>query len=134
VEIKNSGTAEKINILLVDDEEHLAEMEKMMLTYFGYEVTAVIDVFQAIEIFKSNPHKFHRLITDYTMPDMTGLELAKELITIRSEMKIILCTGVDDDRTYSKIKAANIVDIITKPVTMDMLAEAIQKALNIGNV
>jgi PAS domain S-box-containing protein len=124
----------KAKILFVDDEEDIVEMEEMMLTYLGYEVTATTESLEALEIFKNDPDKFDLVITDYTMPDMTGIELAKELSSIKPKIRIILCTGFNDTRTQEKVKTTSIREIMIKPVTMQIVAETVQRVLNVRNV
>jgi CheY-like chemotaxis protein len=85
-----SGTEK---ILLVDDKEVIASMEQMMLERLGYHITTRMSSIDALEAFRANPDFFDLVITDMTMPNMTGGRLAKELNLIKPGIPIILCTG-----------------------------------------
>ena len=80
-------------ILFVDDEEALVEMGEDILAELGYDVTSRMNSREALALFKARPIPFDLVITDQTMPEMTGLELAKEILAIRPDMPIIMCTG-----------------------------------------
>jgi CheY-like chemotaxis protein len=117
-------------ILLVDDEEALAEMEQLMLERLGYQVTARTGSLEALEAFRAEPHRFDLVITDQTMPNMTGLELCKELLEIRPDIPIILCTGFSDLITPEKAKAMGIGAFLGKPLVRHEIARAIRKLLD----
>ena len=87
-------------ILLVDDEEMVVAVASEMLLALGYEVVSVQRSSDALALFRSQPDRFHLLITDQTMPVMTGVELATEVLRIRRDIPIILCTGFSDDTVY----------------------------------
>ena len=80
-------------ILFVDDEEALVEMGEDILAELGYEVTSRMSSKEALALFQLDPSRFDLVITDQTMPEMTGLELAKELLSIKADLSVILCTG-----------------------------------------
>ena len=81
------------HILFVDDEEALVEMGEDILAELGYEVTSRTSAREALALFRLDPSRFDLVITDQTMPEMTGVELAKEILAIRADMPIIMCTG-----------------------------------------
>ena len=116
-------------ILFVDDEEALMEMGEDLLTELGYEVTSRMSSKEALSLFAADPSRFDLVITDQTMPEMTGVELAKEVLAIRADMPIIMCTGfsylVDED----KAKAAEIKAFAMKPLTKNEIAKTIRKVL-----
>ncbi|SPF35279.1 putative Histidine kinase [Syntrophobacter sp. SbD1] len=116
-------------ILLVDDEEGLAELGEGILESLGYTVTAKTSSFDALEIFQAQPHAFDLVITDMTMPDLTGTELAEMLLGIRSDLPIILCTGFTDLTSEKQAQDAGIREFIMKPYDIRTLAKAIRKAL-----
>jgi PAS domain S-box-containing protein len=117
-------------ILFVDDEETLVEMGEDILAELGYEVTSRMNGRQALALLKSNPSQFDLVITDQTMPEMTGVELAKEILAIRADMPIIMCTGfsyvVDADRA----KAAGIKAFAMKPLTKREIARTVRHVLD----
>ena len=87
----------KERILLVDDEESVVSTEQRMLErYFDYKVTALTSSVEALEVFRAKPDQFDLVITDMIMPKMTGEILAKELIVIRPDIPVILCTGYSE--------------------------------------
>ena len=89
-------------ILLVDDEEALVDLGKEILETLGYQVTATTSSLDALEIFRAQPYAFDLVITDMTMPSLTGRELAKKIIALRSDTPIILSTGFSDLVTKNK--------------------------------
>jgi PAS domain S-box-containing protein len=116
-------------ILFVDDEIDLAEVSTMILLSLGYEVTTVSDSPEALKIFKENPYKFDLVITDQTMPYMTGDELAKTIISIRKDIPIILVTGFSEIINSERAKSSGIKEFILKPLSMRGLAETVGKLL-----
>ncbi|MEI6126535.1 MAG: ATP-binding protein, partial [Pseudomonadota bacterium] len=119
------------HILFVDDEEALSELAKELLEPFGYSVTAVQSGEEAIAIFQKAPEKFDLVITDLSMPHMTGYELAQELLRIKPGIPVILCTGNNETSSGIKEKDPNIKAVLAKPVNRNVLAETIRKVLNL---
>ena len=120
----------KERILFIDDEEFLVEWGQSLLKRLGYEVTAMNDSTEAFEAFSSDPSRFDLVITDQTMPGITGLNLARELHKIRPHIPIILCTGQSDAVTLDTIKEVGITEFLMKPFARRELAEAIRRALD----
>jgi PAS domain S-box-containing protein len=117
-------------ILFVDDEESLVKMGKQMLERLGYEVITKTNGSEALEDFRSDPDHYDLVITDMTMPGLTGMELAKELMAIRPGISIILCTGFSHLITEEKAKAAGIQEFVMKPLVMADLARTCRKVLD----
>ena len=117
-------------ILLVDDERLVVDASKMMLEKLGYKVTARTSSIEALELFRHNPGDFDMLITDQTMPDMTGKELAGEMQSIRPDMPIILCTGFSEQMDEKKAKEMGIRGFIMKPVGMKKMAQKVREVLD----
>lgn len=133
VEIKPlAGGIEQI--LLVDDEEDLVVAGKKMLERLGYTVVAGTDSRQALEQFRAQPDRFDLVITDQTMPHLTGEMLARALLSVRSELPIILCTGLGSSNdmgvTLERAKAIGIREIIAKPFERDEISRVIRRALD----
>lgn len=120
----------KGRILLVDDEEALVVLGQEMLEQLGYEVVGRTDSQEALRIFSEEPGQFDLVITDYTMPHMTGLALAKELLHVRPDIPIILFTGFSKMVTEEKIKDAGIRAFMMKPVSRCELARTIQEVMS----
>jgi PAS domain S-box-containing protein len=120
----------KEKILFVDDEESLVEIVTQILERLGYQVEATTNPFEALEIFSANSDKFDLVITDLTMPGMTGDKLVKEILAIRPEMPIILCSGFSDQVDGGKAKELGIRAFIMKPVVIRKMAGTIRTVLD----
>jgi PAS domain S-box-containing protein len=118
-------------VLFVDDEELTVELNNERLTQLGYEVVSTTSSLEALEIFKKEPKRFHLVITDYTMPDMTGVDLARKLLKVRNDIPIILCTGYNNDISPDKAKKAGIREFLLKPQGKRGLDLAIRRALDV---
>jgi len=117
-------------ILIVDDEDSTVRMEKQMLEQLGYHVTARTSSIEALEAFRAAPDKFDLVITDMTMPNMTGVELAKEILNIRSNIPIVICTGFSEQMSKDTTKAMGISGFVMKPVLMGEVAKKIREVLD----
>ena len=117
-------------ILFVDDEHDLAELGKEMLETLGYVVIVRTGSIEALESFRAAPHSLDLVITDMTMPAMTGLELSKELLSIRPDLPIILCTGFSEGLSESTQKETGIRKVIIKPYEIGILASTIRQILD----
>ena len=117
-------------ILFVDDEDALAVWGQEMLTHLGYDVVVRTDSLQALEAFRMEPHRFDLVITDQTMPYMTGEVFAQELRRIRSDIPLILCTGFSHTIDAERAKAQGIDAFLMKPMTACDLARAIQRVMS----
>jgi len=118
------------HVLFVDDEEVLVTIGKEMLEFLGYKVTTTMSSQETLRLFKANSEKFDLVITDQTMPGMTGDQLARELLAVRSNIPIILCTGFSMKITEEKAYKMGIRGFIMKPLIMRELAEAIRRTLD----
>ena len=118
------------HILFVDDEPFLVDLGKEILQTLGYEVTKSNSSTEALKIFKSHPHNFDIVITDMTMPKMAGDELAKNLISIRPDIPIIMCTGYSDAMTEKEALQLGIRAFIMKPLVIEELADVIRDVKN----
>ncbi len=118
------------NILIVDDEESILRFEKSLLEKLGYNVTATIFASEALKIFQSNPNNFDLVITDMTMPKMTGAELIKKLNEYRPGIPTILCTGFSEIMSADRAKALGINKYITKPIVMINFAKTVRDVLD----
>lgn len=117
-------------ILLVDDDESITVINKTILEKLGYKVTASTDSVEALEIFLKDPDSFDLIITDMTMPNLTGADLAKQLIATRTDIPIILSTGHSDLIDEEKAKEIGIKGYLKKPLTMKDLAENTRKVID----
>ena len=116
-------------ILLVDDEAEIVATLKQMLASLGYLVSAFTGSAAALETFRAQPEDFDLVITDQTMPHLTGEELAREMLRLRPDLPIILCTGFSAAVSPEKARAMGIREFIIKPVPTRTMAETIRRAL-----
>jgi PAS domain S-box-containing protein len=117
-------------ILLVDDEIALVDVGTRILKQLGYDVTGKIDAVEALETFRSDPERFDLIISDLTMPRMTGFQLAAAIQQIRPGIPIILCSGFTSPTTKKQLKIAGITDFITKPLNKSDLAKVVRDVLD----
>ena len=117
-------------ILFVDDEEMLAKMGQTILERLGYKVTVRISSIEALAIFKAQSEFFDMVITDQTMPRMTGFDLAQRMLQIRPDMPIILCTGYSGQVSEEQARCIGIKGFAMKPLAMKDIATLIRKVLD----
>ena len=117
-------------IMLVDDEMNIVTVTRESLTNYGYQVTTFTNAVQAFQDFERHPEQYDIVITDMTMPYMTGTELAKKLIEIRPDIPIILCTGYSELIHRDKAYAMGITEYLEKPVIMDNLLRTVRRVLS----
>ena len=119
----------KGHILFIDDEEMLVEFGQIMLERLGYEVTVHTSSLKALATFQSDPHRFDVVITDQTMPGMTGIDLARRMLLVRPEMPIILCTGYSNLINEAQARACGIKGFAMKPLTKKEIADLLREVL-----
>ena len=117
-------------ILFVDDEEPIRDMTQKILKRFGYRVESTLNPEDALKLFKSKPDYFDLVITDMTMPQMTGARLSEMLMEIRSDIPVIICTGHSSLMDETKAKQLGIAAYVMKPVSMDEIATIIRTVLD----
>jgi len=122
-------TGDERILLVDDDEEPIARLEYQMLSRLGYKVTFHVNSQEALEAFKDNPHDFDLIITDMTMPNLTGDQLAEKLIEIRPDIPIIVCTGFSEWVNEEKAKAIGVKGLLMKPVVKSNMANLVRKVL-----
>ncbi|MBU0680270.1 MAG: response regulator [Proteobacteria bacterium] len=117
-------------ILIVDDEKIVLEIMLKRLEYLGYDVTACNSGAEAVAVFKNNPDTFDLILTDQTMPHMLGTEMIREILEIRPEMPVILCSGYSSNVSEETSKDFGIKIYLEKPVDFEVLSQSIRKALS----
>ncbi len=134
VEIEPVKTASATNgnerILLIDDEEQIINLERRILENLGYKVTPKTDSEEALEEFSARPDRFDLVITDMTMPKITGDRLARKLMEINPQIPVILCTGFNEAISEEKALAMGIDKFVMKPIVKDELAYTIRTVLD----
>lgn len=132
---KTAHKAEKIkggneNILLVDDEQSIAEMLSISLQRLGYNVTALTSSLKALEKFQDSPNNFDIVITDQIMPGLSGDLLVIELLKIKPDIPIIICTGFSEEINKEKATELGIKEFLLKPFTRLQLCQTIRNILD----
>ncbi len=117
-------------ILFVDDERVLCDAGRRLLEYLGYAPVTFADAEEALGRFRHDPTDFDLVITDLTMPHMTGLDLAMEISALRPELPVLLVSGFSGTWTPERVKALGLRDLIAKPVSVEVLAVAVRRALD----
>lgn len=127
--VKNyKGGSERI--LLVDDEETVANLEKKILERLGYKVTMRINSREALEAFKANPNSYDLFLSDMAMPNISGDQLATEIKSIRPDIPIIICTGFSERIDEEKAKTMGIDGLLMKPIVRAEIANIVRKVLD----
>ncbi len=117
-------------VLFVDDETALVQLGKAMLERLGYEVCACTDSLEALEAFRADPDRFDILVTDLTMPNMTGVRLARKLREIRHALPVVICTGYSDQLTPEHVRSLGISGLLFKPLVLSDLSQEVRRALD----
>lgn len=117
------------HILFIDDEKLLAQLGKQALEVLGYEVTISYDPKEALQLLLDPQKVFDLVITDQTMPGMTGLELAKAVLRHKPDQRIVISTGYSATLTPAIVREAGILDMLHKPVSINSLSNVVHKAL-----
>jgi CheY-like chemotaxis protein len=133
-EVREAGIKEEMptgheHILLVDDEQVLVEVSRRVLERLGYRVDTRTSSVEALALFKSHPQRYDLVITDMTMPNMTGDKLAMEILQVRADIPIVLCTGYSENILEERAQAIGIKALIRKPILMAEIARAMREAL-----
>jgi CheY-like chemotaxis protein len=116
-------------VLYVDDEAALAEMGRKILERLGYSVETQTSPAAALQQVRATPARYDLVITDLTMPGMTGTQLAHELLAIRPDFPVILITGYSATLTTERVQALGIRDLILKPIAMRTLGRTVARVL-----
>jgi PAS domain S-box-containing protein len=117
-------------ILVIDDEEDLVTVMEKYLSSLGYQVTTSISSPEALEIFRDRPHRFDLVITDMTMPQMTGLKLSQEIHATRPDIPIILNTGYEVSISEAEAKINGIREFVMKPIRFNEFSVIIRNVLD----
>jgi len=118
------------HIFFIDDETVLTEIGSVMLARLGYKVTVSNSSMEALGKFQNQPDQYDLIITDQTMPDMTGAELAHQMLQIRPDIPVILSTGYSSIMTEKKSKEIGIKEYLLKPLTTKDLGAAVRRVLD----
>lgn len=117
-------------VLFVDDESPIMIVGRLMLEQIGYKVHGDTDPAAMLALIRANPAAYDLVITDLTMPEMTGLDFASQLLAIRPDLPIILTTGYNSTLTIERVKAHGIREMLLKPLSMHSLGQAVRRSLD----
>ena len=126
------GAGGNERIMVVDDEMKIAQLFQRMLGKLGYKVTIFTDSIEAISTFRKTPDAYDLVVTDMTMPKMTGAELAREVLALRPALPVIMTTGFSETIDMTKAKRMGIKEFLLKPVKKEKLSEVVRKVLSHG--
>jgi len=118
------------HILFVDDEQALTELGESMLRHLGYQVTGCTSSVEALETFRVQPEKYDLVVTDMTMPNMTGADLSMEIMRIRPDIPIILCSGFSEMISEETAKKMGIRAFLMKPMALGDIAAILRRVLD----
>jgi signal transduction histidine kinase/FixJ family two-component response regulator len=128
VELPKNGTGERV--LFIDDDPALAATGERMLEKLGYRVEVSTQSLEAFEVFHKTPHRFDIVVSDYIMPNMTGLQLARKIKEIRADIPIIMCTGFNESVNKNNFKSLGIDGFFMKPIVIEQMALLVRKVLD----
>ncbi|MFH0976151.1 MAG: PAS domain S-box protein [Spirochaetota bacterium] len=117
-------------LLLLDDEKTILNAVRLILINLGYSVFAYNDSIEALKAFQENPGGYDLIITDYTMPHLTGIDIAVKMKEIRKDIPVILCSGVIHKEIEEAVHEAGISELLRKPLRTAELAHAIRRVLD----
>ena len=120
----------KETLLVVDDEQMIVDMSKILFSQLGYNVVVTTDSLDALELFTSDPNQFDLVITDQTMPKLTGEELAVKILKIQPGMPVILCTGYSEKMSEVRCRQLGIAKLVSKPVDITYLSHLVRQVLD----
>jgi PAS domain S-box-containing protein len=126
-QVESTNMLGRPNILLVDDEGSLARLGQRLLEAAGFEVTAHTSSLHALESFRANPNHFDLLITDNTMPHMTGLELVEHVLAMRPTMPILMISGVGESMSVEALKRLGVTRLLSKPYEPSALESIVRE-------
>ena len=120
----------KESILLIDDELSVLGVMQKILDRLGYKVTGKSDSLEALELFRKGPDAFNIVVTDMTMPNLSGVDLAQKMSIIKPGIPIVLCTGFNEKINQETAEENGISRLIMKPVTKGEIAEVLREVLD----
>ena len=122
----------KKSIYLIDDDIQLTSMMSEFFSLCGYSVSAETNSLNALDTFNKDPEQFDLVITDHTMPGISGLELSKKMLARRPDLPIFICTGFNEDIDEEKALDAGIKRFFFKPIELDTLVSRIQETCHMA--
>ncbi len=118
-------------VLLIDDENDLIQIGKAMLQRLGYNVNGIVGSSTGLEVFKKDPFAYDVVISDYNMPGMKGDRLAREMLAIRLDIPIIICTGFTERLNEETMRESGVRKILMKPMSLSDMSKGIREVLHL---
>ena len=115
-------------VLVVDDDERVAKVIAGMLERLAHEVTVSTNPEDALALFRGDPAYFDLVLTDLSMPQLSGLDLGRQILAIRPDAAVVLLTGFSADLTPDRVRALGFRELVQKPVTLASLADVVSRA------
>jgi two-component system cell cycle sensor histidine kinase/response regulator CckA len=122
-------TSPKARVLFVDDEARITQMAEQVLRAQGFDVTALTSPREALTLFLADPSRFDVVVLDHTMPEISGLELARRISALRRELPIVLLSGFAEGIARAALQSAGIKQCLPKPLPLSRLAEVVHALL-----
>jgi CheY-like chemotaxis protein len=119
-------------VMIVDDERALVALAEQTVSELGYEPVGFDSSVAALRAFRREPKRFDLVLTDETMPELTGTELAREIRQLRPDISIILVSGYSGTQLSERAQAAGVTDVLRKPLVRRDIAESVARALHAG--
>jgi two-component system cell cycle sensor histidine kinase/response regulator CckA len=119
----------KCRVLFVDDEARITQMAEQVLRSQGFEVTALTSAVRALAAFLAEPLEFDAVVLDHTMPELSGLELAQRISSIRQELPIVLLSGLAEGLSRAALQKAGVARCLPKPLPLSQLGELLHGLL-----
>ena len=116
-------------ILYLDDEEALVFLMRRMLEHLGHHVVAFKRSEEALAAFQATPHEFDLVLTDMSMPGMSGIEFAQSVLALRPGMLVVIATGHMQDKDVEKARAVGVYEVIQKPSSLEEMAQTVTRLL-----
>jgi predicted ATPase/signal transduction histidine kinase/ActR/RegA family two-component response regulator len=116
-------------VMIVDDQHSLVELTEEMLAALGYEPVGFDSSMAALQAFRAEPQRFDLVLTDQTMPDLSGVDLAREIRRVRPELPVVLMSGYSGAQITERARAAGVAELLRKPLVRRDIAEALGRAL-----
>jgi CheY-like chemotaxis protein len=122
-----TGKIKGLKVMVVDDERAISSLLQNLLEHYGATVVPFNDPVQALDSFRANPDEYDLVVTDETMPKLSGLDLSRQLLEMRKNLPIILCTGFSEAVNDKVIKEIGITKLLRKPVPNRVFVEEVAK-------
>ena len=130
--MSNENASSAGRVMYLDDDDTLVFLVRRLLQRRGYEVTAYCDQQEAIEAIRSNPTGFDVLLTDYNMPGMSGIDVAKEVLTINPSLTVAVASGYINEELEQKAAAVGVKEVVFKTDAIEAFCDVVARLVSMG--